>query len=69
MTITATPEVTTTMKQFKVNDSVNLFPFDLNDPNSKGRVVEVVEGGYLISNMNMPFMGTLVQAASIHPTG
>ena len=43
-----------------VNDSIRIVGCKENDPNGVGRVVKIVEGGVLITNMNMPYMGTYV---------
>jgi hypothetical protein len=43
----------------KVNDIVRLVEYPVGHVNEKARVVEVNKEGIVVSNMNMPFMGTL----------
>lgn len=41
-----------------VNDHIQIKGVDINDPNCEGQVIEVVDDGVYIANMNMPYLGT-----------
>jgi hypothetical protein len=47
---------------FKVNDYVRINKYPEGNINSVARVVDVGEDFVLVSNMNMPFMGSLAMA-------
>lgn len=48
------------MTKFKVNETVKINKYDGDQYNEVGRVNSITEDGrYWVTNMNMPFMGTV----------
>jgi hypothetical protein len=48
-----------TAKKIKVNDIVTILAYKNDPKNCRGRVNSISDGRYYITNMNMPFMGTI----------
>jgi len=47
------------LHEFEIGEHVNIKKYAGDQFNSEGRVASLDERGYLVQNMNMPFMGTV----------
>lgn len=48
------------MPVYSVNDHIRILTARLGSPNSVGRITGVLPDGVLVTNLNMPYMGTYV---------